>query len=107
MKSIKNALTKYNKTKDPVSQASITIMRNLLAERSMRIHPALIGQVDESEHALISFKDQLSKFKPKQSVLEVAIGKSQDFARMSAFEDTIKVQRAKAEEKKHREAHEK
>ena len=57
MKSIKNALTKYNKTKDPVSQASITIMRNLLAERSMRIHPALIGQVDESEHALISFKD--------------------------------------------------
>ena len=35
------------------------------------------------------------------------IGKSQDFARMSQFEDTIKVQKAKAEEKKHREAHEK
>lgn len=43
MKSIKNALTKYNKTKDPVSQASITIMRNLLDARPMRIHPALIG----------------------------------------------------------------
>ena len=65
MKSIKNAMTKYQKTKDPVSQASITIMRNLLAERSMMIHPALISQVDENEHALISFKDQLSKFKPK------------------------------------------
>ena len=42
-KAIKNALIKYNKTKDPVSQASITVMRNLLSDRPMSIHPALIG----------------------------------------------------------------
>ena len=40
-------------------------------------------------------------------MLEVAIGKSQDFARMQAFEDTIKIQKARAEDRKHRDAHEK
>ena len=57
MKSIKNALIKYNKTKDPASQASISIMRNLINERTMAVHPTLIGQVDEKEIALLDFKD--------------------------------------------------
>ena len=107
VKSIKNALIKYNKTKDPASQASISIMRNLTDERSMCVHPSLISQVDEKEMALIAFKDKLSNFKPKQSVLEVVINKSQDYARMNTFHDTMTVQRARAEDKKEREEAEK
>ena len=72
-KSISNAMPKYSKTKDPASQNSINIMRKITTERPMAIHPTLLDQVDEKEHALLNFKDQLSKFKPKQSVLEVNI----------------------------------
>ena len=55
-KSIKNAMPKYQKTKDPVSQSSITTMRALHAERPIAVHPALVCQVDEKEQALYSFK---------------------------------------------------
>jgi len=75
-KAIKNAMIKYAKTKDPASQHSITTMRQLIDKRPMAIHPTLLNQVDEKEQALLSFKAQLSKFKPKQSVLEVVIGKT-------------------------------
>ena len=64
-KSINNAMMKYSKTKDPASQASITLMRSLWAERSIAVHPSLLCQVDEKEAALAAFKDKLSKFKPK------------------------------------------
>lgn len=84
-KAIKNSLIKYNKTKDPASQNSISIMRSLLADRPMTIHPSLTDQVDEKEQALACFKNQLSKFKPKQSVLEIGIGKSQDAGRIGTF----------------------
>jgi len=47
----------------------------------MAVHPALVEQVDDKARALIDFKAQLSKFKPRQSVLEVAIAKSQDLDR--------------------------
>ena len=64
-KSIKNAMIKYNKTKDPASQNSISIMRALIDQRPMKVHPSLAYQVDEKEEALRDFKDMLSKFKPK------------------------------------------
>ena len=57
LKSIKNALIKYNKTKDPASQRSITVMRQITDERPMAVHPCLISQVDDKEMALIAFKD--------------------------------------------------
>ena len=41
----------------------------------MKVHPSLVHLVDEKQEALRDFKDQLSKFKPKQSVLEVVINK--------------------------------
>jgi hypothetical protein len=64
-KSISNAMDKYNKTRDSASQASITIMRNLHLNKPIAIHPCLLSQVDEKEQALLSFKAQLAKFKPK------------------------------------------
>ena len=82
-------------------------MRNLLSERPMLVHPNLIDQVDDKEEALASFKDQLSKFKPKQSVLEQSIIKSQDFGRIGTFQDTLEIQRLRQEEKKARTEHEK
>ena len=64
-KSIRNAMTKYQKTKDPVSQASLQSMRKLHDGNPVAVHPALICQVDEKEHALFTFKQQLSSYKPK------------------------------------------
>lgn len=64
-KSIKNALVKYSKTKDPASQNSINFMRALIDERPMAIHPDLTHLVDAKDQALSNFKEQLSKFKPK------------------------------------------
>ena len=100
-------MIKYSKTKDPASQNSITVMISLLAERPMAVHPTLIDQVDEKEQALLNFKEQLSKFKPKQSVLEVAITKSMNPERIETFQDTLQIQKNRAEEKKAREANEK
>ena len=55
------------------------------------MHPCLLDQVDDKEQALATFKAQLSKFKPKQSVLEVAITKTNDYARMNTFQDTLEI----------------
>ena len=56
-KAMKNSLTKYNKTKDPASQNSVTFMHQLLAERPMAVHPSLVEQVDDKAQALIDFKE--------------------------------------------------
>ena len=44
----------------------------------MGIHPLLADSVSDKELALMDFKEQLSKFKPKQSVLEIGIIKTKD-----------------------------
>ena len=41
-KAIKNALIKYNKTKDPASQNSMSYMHKLLLSRPMAVHPSLV-----------------------------------------------------------------
>ena len=64
-KSIKLAQGKYNKTKDPASKNSISIMHSLTSTRPVAIHPALCQEVDPREQALVDFKAQLSKYKPK------------------------------------------
>ena len=64
-KSLKNSIPKYNKTKDPASAASVTLMRRLVAEKGINIHPGLAELIDEKEEALIGFKNELSSFKPK------------------------------------------
>ena len=66
-------------------------MHSLLQERPIAVHPSLLDQVDDKEQALAAFKAQLSKFKPKQSVLEVAINKTQDYERMNALQDTLEI----------------
>ena len=66
-------------------------MHTLLQERPIAVHPCLLDQVDDKEQALATFKAQLSKFKPKQSVLEVAITKTNDYARMNTFQDTLEI----------------
>ena len=106
-KSIKNAMLKYSKTKDPASQASVTVMRKLWNERSVAVHPALLDQVNDKERALATFKDQLSKFKPKQSVLEIVIGKSLDKDRIGTFSSTLSIQRDRQLDKKEKEEAEK
>ena len=48
------------------------------------------------------FKAQLSKYKPKHSVLEIGITKSQDQSRIDLFKETIEIQKGSIEEKKAR-----
>jgi ATP-dependent RNA helicase DDX54/DBP10 len=42
-KSIKNAATKYNRTKEPASKNSVALMRELTQERPINIHPMLVS----------------------------------------------------------------
>jgi len=53
MKSIKNAMTKYNRTKDPASSSSVAIMRGKYANNKQpAVHPTLTALIDEKEEAL-------------------------------------------------------
>jgi|LauGreDrversion4_2_1035121.scaffolds.fasta_scaffold110089_2 hypothetical protein len=53
VKSRSNATTKYNKTRDPASQASVALMRSL---PTVAVHPLLTSLIDDKEQALIDFK---------------------------------------------------
>jgi hypothetical protein len=46
------------------------------------IHPALLSKVDEKEEAMNEFKNLVSNYKPKQSVLEIGIVKTKDLERI-------------------------
>jgi hypothetical protein len=83
---------KVNKTKDPASQNSIKYVReHILTEDHpiVGIHPLIADKIDGREEALNEFRSQLSKFKPKQSVLELGIVNSKNKDRISAFKETI------------------
>ena len=82
MKSIKLAKSKYNKTRDPASKSSVTLMHRHVANNPVAIHPQLLEMIDPRDVALNDFKQQLSAYKPKQSVLEINIVKSQDRSRI-------------------------
>lgn len=49
------SMQKYNKTKDPASANAMTYVRNL----DPKIHPLLQGKVDDTELALMDFKETL------------------------------------------------
>lgn len=80
-KSLKNSLSKYLKTRDPASQASVQLMKTA----QVAIHPLNVDQIDDKEVALMNFKAELEKFKPKMSVLETAIFKTNDSEKIKAF----------------------
>jgi len=53
------------------------------------IHPLLANTVDKIEVDLMNFKEQLAGYKPKQSVLEIGITKTNDFERIDKFKQTL------------------
>ena len=53
------------------------------------IHPLFADKIDAKEEALNDFRSQLSKFKPKQSILELGIVSSKDRDRITAFRETV------------------
>ena len=59
----------------------------------LHIHPILTNLIDEKEEALMDFKDELSKFKPKMSVLETAIVKTNDSAKIKSFKQILELQK--------------
>lgn len=67
--SMTKALIKYNRTKDPASAAGIQHVYGL----NPRVHPMLLGKIDEKEQMLMDFRDTLKAYKPKASTLEIAI----------------------------------
>jgi len=64
-----------------------------------RVHPKLITKVDQHEEELDHFKESLSKFKPKQSVLEIGLIKSMDPQRLNKFQQVLSLQKDKYLEK--------
>jgi len=61
---------------------------------NVHIHPSLTGQIDEKEAALMDFKSQLGQFKPKMSVLETQIMKSNDSTKIKSFNNILNLQKA-------------
>jgi hypothetical protein len=70
-----------------------------------RVHPMLLTKVDSHEEELDQFKESLSKFKPKQSVLELGLIKAMDQARLSKFQNVLSLQKEKYMEKIDRKAY--
>ena len=91
-KSLKNSLVKYLKTRDPAAQASVTLMKS----RNVQVHPDLVSQIDDKEAALMDFKEQLSNFKPRQSVLETMIIKTNDSEKIKKFKGILESQKQAA-----------
>lgn len=90
--SLKNSITKYLKTRDPASQASVQLMKSC----NVAIHPCLVKEIDEKEEALMDFKQQLGVYKPKMSVLETSIVKTNDSAKIKAFRKILDLQKTAA-----------
>jgi hypothetical protein len=57
----------------------------LMKSCNVAIHPCLVKEIDEKEEALMDFKQQLGEYKPKMSVLETSIVKTNDSAKIKAF----------------------
>jgi hypothetical protein len=53
------------------------------------VHPMLKSLIDDKEEALIAFKTELTKFKPKQSVLEIKIAKTNDPEKIASFKSIL------------------
>lgn len=73
-KSIKNSLSKYNRTREEVSKLGIEIAKSL----KIGVHPKLVDQVDAKESYLDELRQAVSAYKPKSSCLEIGIMKSKD-----------------------------
>ena len=80
----------------------MTATRNLLMPR---VHPMLLTKVDAHEEELDQFKESLSKFKPKQSVLEIGLIKAMDQSRLNRFQHVLSLQKEKYMEKLERKAY--
>ena len=76
--SMKNSLMKYNKTRDPQSANSLKAIRERLELGVIKIHPLCANEITEKEAKLMEFKEALGNYKPKASVLEIGIAKTQD-----------------------------
>jgi hypothetical protein len=101
-RSLQLSLLKYNKNRDAASQSAVTATRNLLMPR---VHPMLLTKVDSHEEELDQFKESLSKFKPKQSVLEIGLIKAMDQSRLNKFQHVLSLQKEKYMEKIERKAY--
>ena len=96
--SMKNSLMKYNRTRDPQSANSLKAIRERLELGPIKVHPLCISEVDEKEAKLMEFKEALGAYKPKQSVLEIGIIKTQDQARLATFKNTCQIRSEKKAE---------
>jgi len=101
-RSLHLSLLKYNKNRDAASPSAVTATRNLLMPR---VHPMLLTKLDSHEEELDHFKESLSKFKPKQSVLEIGLIRAMDQSRLSKFQHVLSLQKEKYMEKLERKAY--
>ena len=84
--SIKRSLQKYNRTREPASNAGKEAVYGL----KIKIHPILAHLVDEKEGMLMEFKQGLKNYKPKASGLEIGILKTKDEGQINIFKEAIK-----------------
>ena len=80
--SMKNAISKYNKTKEEASNAGVAAVHGL----NPKIHPMLLAKVDKGEQIMMDLRTKLKNYKPRQSSLEIGIIKSKDEDRMAIMQ---------------------
>jgi len=83
--SIKRSLQKYNRTREPASNAGKEAVYGL----NIKIHPILAHLINEKEQMLMEFKEGLKNYKPKASGLEIGILKTKDEKQINIFKEAI------------------
>lgn len=95
LKSMKNSLAKYNRTREEASKLGMQTVRDL----NVGVHPRLKEDVDENEEYLQSFRNAVSAYKPKSSCLEIGILKSKDEQSIDKFKAALREQEASQKQK--------
>ena len=99
-KSIKNSLTKYNRTREEASKLGMEIAKSL----RIGVHPKLVDQVDAKESYLDDLRQAVSAYKPKNSCLEIGIMKSKDDKQINEFRSALLSQQVSQDQKQQRKA---
>lgn len=103
IKSMKNSLNKYNRTREEASKLGILTVREL----KVGVHPLFKEEIDETEEYLQSFRNAVSAYKPKTSCLEFGIMKTKDEQQLEDFRAALREQEASQKQKQERQEMEK
>ena len=88
LESIKRSLHKYNRTREPASNASKEACHNI----HPLIHPLLANSMEQKDVNLMNFREGIKNYKAKVCGLEVGIRKTKDERAIESFTAALREQ---------------